>query len=734
MVNDNPAGQPVTDYIDYSNFLTSPTNRAIGPRGVALKKLAPTTEPIHHRYEANNSALDVSGTRNGTPVGDATYGEGRTGGSAFLLDGAGDYFNLGNWAPADDWTIAAWVNPNSVPATGWVGLAGSQSSRRDWSISIYDGNYVAVFEFGQRVDSGIAASIGVWTHVAATLRDGIVHVYIDGVLRNSVAAPEYVPSTSGARLGSTTFDNAGFFDGRIDEVSIVERSVSDGEIVSLRDSGTLDPFNPQDRFLVTFDRPIDMASFGPDYIGISGPSTVSAVQVESVTRYSAVVTLSGRLSNAGTYVASIGPDVAGSAGTLMDQDADGVSGEPVDDVFQTSILIDTFGPRIVGQSPSGSTGTVLSSIDVTFNEPIDPDSLSVDDIQLFDPETLAALDAHDPAAIIDGFSVAVIESSNTFNGLSGALTVVDDSSRHAFKQFVNESVINYGSTVGNYAADQSVPLSGTDTNYIVLDANATITIPTAGKWTFSVGSDDGYRLDIGGRIGEFPGLRGLSTDLHVFDFPAAGDYPLRLIMFNQTGGLGFELAAAEGEISTFNAGTFALVGSSGGLSVKTNPVAPTSDIQILSVQPIDPSNTTFRISFSPQPSDGEYQLVVDPKATDLQGNLQDQDNDGIGGEPVEDRYISRITVARDPLRVVSQSPTTSINGAFENFTVTFNIPIDPNSFATTDARVIGPGGVVTVTSIEQVDATTYRVNVQRTTEDGNYQLFIGPDITDPAGN
>ncbi len=49
-----------------------------------------------------------------------------------------------------------------------------------------------------------------------------------------------------------------------------------------------------------------------------------------------------------------------------------------------------------------------------------------------------------------------------------------------------------------------------------------------------------------------------------------------------------------------------------------------------------------------------------------------------------------MTVARDPLRVIAQNPTNVINGALEAFTVTFNVPIDPNSFATTDARVVGP--------------------------------------------
>ncbi|MEO1528966.1 MAG: hypothetical protein AAFX06_26390, partial [Planctomycetota bacterium] len=135
VVNDNPAGESVSDFVDYGNFLTSPPSRAIGPRVSSLQRLAATTDPgSHHRYEADGTAFDEDGSRNGVLIDETSYAEGRSGGSSFLLDGDGDFVDLGSWAPASEWTVAAWVNPNTVPTTGRVGLAGSDSAGRDWSI------------------------------------------------------------------------------------------------------------------------------------------------------------------------------------------------------------------------------------------------------------------------------------------------------------------------------------------------------------------------------------------------------------------------------------------------------------------------------------------------------------------------------------------------------------------------------------------------------------------------
>ncbi|MEO1530342.1 MAG: Ig-like domain-containing protein, partial [Planctomycetota bacterium] len=586
----------------------------------------------------------------------------------------------------------------------------------------------------QFVSSGVAATPGVWNHVAATLRGAELFLFIDGVEQAMVdIGAAYAPSSNGTRIGSTQFNSGGFFDGRIDEVSIVERSVSDAEILSLRDSGSIVPFVAQDRMLVQFDRPIDLASLEVSDISLSGPSAVGIADVQTIGDRSALITLTGTLDNAGTYNLSIGPNVLGTSGLAMDQDADGVAGETTDDVFTQSFDIDRFGPRVTAQDPAGTTEQVLETIQVTFTEAVDPDSFTRESVTLLDPAMIAALEAFDPQANVGGFNVKAYSTRSTFTNLEQALTRLNDPSQHdEFTEQIAET-IDYGTSGGNFPINRPIPLSSSQ-DHFVLDATATITIPTAGQWTFAVASDDGYRLEIDSFSGEFTETRALATDLHAFDFPAAGDYSLRLVMYDVSSGNGFELSAASGEKTEFD-GDFVLVGDTagGGLEVTTTALAPEVGISAFAVIPVDEQNLEFQLVFPAQPLDGEYELRIDPSLTDLQGNPLDQDNDGVGGETEDDRYISRVTVARDPLRVVSQTPSMTLNGAFEEFIVTFNVPIEPSSFATSDASVIGPGGAVTVNSIEQIDATTFRVKIERQTEDGVYQLFVGPDITDPAG-
>ncbi len=495
-----------------------------------------------------------------TVVGDVTYGDGRVTGSAFVLDGAGDYIDLGTWSPQNEWTLAAWVNPTEIPDTNTasVGIVGIQADFRDWAIGIFEGKFFAAVN-GQIVDSGIVATTNVWTHVAATYRDQMVHIYVDGVLRNSanVGGP-YVLSTSGVRIGSTRYNNAGFFTGRIDEVSIVERSVSDAEIISLRDDGTIDFVPEKDRFLVTFDSPLIADSVAVDDFSLSGPTTIGVESVQVLSDRSVEVTLTGVIDNAGNYTLAAGPEILGVSGFAMDQDLDGTAGEPVDDVFNGSFIVDRAGPRIVQQSPEDTTSSVLTSVTVTFNEPIDPATLRTSDVQLLDAESKQRFDNYDPTEVIDGFLVHAIAANSPFTGLSGANRVLADPIRHATNLRINTETINFGSSVGNFGSNQLIPLSVSD--YFVLDASATITIPTAGKWTFAAASDEGYRLEIGDFAAEFPTGRPLATDLHVFDFPAAGDYPLRMVMFETIGAEGFELSAAEGELTAFDAAVFKLVG------------------------------------------------------------------------------------------------------------------------------------------------------------------------------
>ncbi|OYP38028.1 CARDB domain-containing protein [Rhodopirellula sp. MGV] len=731
--NDNPDGENVSDYVNYSNFLTSPPAISVGPQVSYVVRDGVTSELPHHQYKAENTATDQWGTRNGTLAGNTSYAAGHDTGSAFAFDGDGDYVDLGAWAPASDWTLAAWVYPTIVTTDQHHNIVGGNDEGRDWSIGIEAGNYVARYKNGAMLDSGIAASTDVWTHVAATLAGTTLSIYIDGQLKNSVdVGTAYVPTSRRIRIASSNYNNGNFFTGKIDEVSVIERSVSATEILSLRDSGTLDPFVPKAKLNVVFDRPIDFSSFQPEDVSVTGPMALSVQKVDRLNDRSVVLTFSNDFLLEGSYTVSIGPNVVGTVGTAMDQDADGIAGEAQDDVFFVVLGVDKTGPRVISQTPSGTSSEVLSSIEITFDEAIDPASLTTDSIRIYPPEIVAARDAHEPSDIQPGFSVRAVKAKNSFSTLAAAVKLLDSGLLDLQTVIEQQGQLNTGTTVGNFTDNLPLLIEG---SYFAVDAIATISIPTAGEWTFAIGSDDGYRLEIGDFSTEYASTRGFQTDLVTFTFPEAGDYPLRMVYFQGSGGSALELSAAPGVKAAFDA-DFKLIGDTvnDGLAVRSAAHLPRQAITINAVKTLDATNTRFRLDFSAQPQNGVYELEIDPKVKDVQGNLLDQDADGLSGEAVEDRYTNRISVTRDPLRVVSQTPTGTINSALTEFDITFNVAIDPDSFATSDARITGPGGEVTVTDIVRISPTVFRVIVERTTQDGVYQFAIGPDITDLAGN
>ena len=65
-------------------------------------------------------------------------------------------------------------------------------------------------------------------------------------------------------------------------------------------------------------------------------------------------------------------------------------GESVEDVMTLdSIRVtndDFFPPNVVGQTPTAAVPGPLASIEVTFDDPIDPTTFSIEDITLFAPD------------------------------------------------------------------------------------------------------------------------------------------------------------------------------------------------------------------------------------------------------------------------------------------------------------------------------------------------------------
>lgn len=133
------------------------------------------------------------------------------------------------------------------------------------------------------------------------------------------------------------------------------------------------------------------------------------------------------------------------------------------------------------------------------------------------------------------------------------------------------SVVNFlgAGAEGHYGNNESLP---TGENYVVV-ATGTLTIPTAGTYTFGLNSDDGGRILIDGveimRDDSWHGPQDSFGNIGL----NAGPHTFEAVMFQGGGGDCVEFFAAPGARTNFDAGVFRLVGdvANGGLATTTTP-------------------------------------------------------------------------------------------------------------------------------------------------------------------
>ncbi|NQT51813.1 CotH kinase family protein, partial [bacterium] len=196
---------------------------------------------------------------------------------------------------------------------------------------------------------------------------------------------------------------------------------------------------------------------------------------------------------------------------------------------------------------------------------------------------------------VPGLAVRNYMANITVGNLATAEGVLVNPAQQSSVHEENASVIDYFNTGGHghYTTDEAA-YPGTfinqDVNDFVTHVTATVTIPTAGAWTFGVNSDDGFRLTLTGAVTtqvtnsstaagsdtiSFANPRGPGDTFGVFSFAAAGDYELELVVYERGGGAEMELFAAAGARTAFDAGAFDLVGDTpnGCLAVESEPIS-----------------------------------------------------------------------------------------------------------------------------------------------------------------
>ncbi len=163
------------------------------------------------------------------------------GGVAFYLEGrvnqavhfAGGRLKANTLLPDEHYSAEMWLwngMPNDArPVTGYFFSRGAETNGEHLAIG---GTHTApgklIFFDGQNVLAGSRViPLRTWTHVALVREQDAIRVYFNGQLEISGTAP--VTEASEAFIGGRS-DNFANFEGRIDEVALYERALTDDEI------------------------------------------------------------------------------------------------------------------------------------------------------------------------------------------------------------------------------------------------------------------------------------------------------------------------------------------------------------------------------------------------------------------------------------------------------------------------------------------------------------------------
>lgn len=189
-----------------------------------------------------NAAL-VNGS-GGSPAG-FSFSAGVVGNALTLSSSKQGYVSLppGIVSQLDELTIATWVKLKSGTAFQRIFDLGLDTSTFMYLVNAGSSGFVrfrissASLNKNQVLEGAEALPVGQWTHVAVTLGDAGVSIYVDGaqVAQQAPAAvrPQDLGATANNFIGHSPFPADPFLDGQIDEFRIYDHVLSGVEIAGL---------------------------------------------------------------------------------------------------------------------------------------------------------------------------------------------------------------------------------------------------------------------------------------------------------------------------------------------------------------------------------------------------------------------------------------------------------------------------------------------------------------------
>jgi hypothetical protein len=217
-------------------------NFAFAPDVTVYVSTAPNPQPVGlvaaYSFDegSGSSAADTSGNNNTASIQGATWTTQGKYGNALTFTGNG-------WVTVNDanaldlssgMTLEAWVYPTATPTAWSTALLKEQSGALIYALyagspSNRPGTYLFTSaEHG--LDGPTALPINTWSHLAGTYDGTALRLYVNGTQVASQAVSGSIASSSGAlRIGGNSVWGE-YFQGRIDEVRIYNRPLSQADI------------------------------------------------------------------------------------------------------------------------------------------------------------------------------------------------------------------------------------------------------------------------------------------------------------------------------------------------------------------------------------------------------------------------------------------------------------------------------------------------------------------------
>ena len=164
-------------------------------------------------------------------------------------------------------------------------------------------------------------------------------------------------------------------------------------------------------------------------------------------------------------------------------------------------------------------------------------------------------------------------------------------------------------------------------------------------------------------------------------------------------------------------------------------LGPSGSIDVTAYRWVDAR--TLALSFAVQPGDDWYELALGASIEGANGGFLDQDDDGTGGETPDDEFRADFSLDQTSPRIVATNPWAETRAPFSQLSVHFSEPLNRRTFTKEDVQqFIGPDGNDLKDQVRSVTVSGDQAIVYFDPQSkiGDYQITIGPQIEDWAGN